>query len=380
MHFQWTYVTNCKGCKLTAFMLLNCVFLQVSALQQDSVEQKPYKNNLLPSPSFTYSPQTDVVLGIYALYQFKMDRYDYDTRPSNAYLYYGSSFFNQNFFTHAHTLLTNKERFFIQGLIEYKVFPEQFYGIGASTDEEKGIIAQYNSMEVRERVSFKLKPSLFLGPQFRYVNTFNVSFSSFKGDSVPAPDVIGNKGGDHAGLGLALLYDKRNSILTPTRDYYLEFSMYYYATALGVESDFMTFDLDGRNYFDLKKNGKKVVALQAKFRFTAGEVPFRELALIGGNQILRGYIKGRFRDQNAFQIQSEYRFNIVGRLGATTFLGMGNVLPKLDNWDFETLKVAIGAGLRFNVNRKDTANVRIDFGWSVVDNNNGLYITFGEAF
>jgi hypothetical protein len=45
-----------------------------------------------------------------------------------------------------------------------------------------------------------------------------------------------------------------------------------------------------------------------------------------------------------------------------------------------TIKAAVGFGLRFNINRKDPANVRIDFGYGFEKNATGVYITFGEAF
>ena len=347
---------------------------------EDSLELQPYRNNLLPSPSFTYSPQTDVVLGVFALYQFKFDREDYVTRPSNAHLYYGMSFYDQIIFNHRHTMLTNAEKYFLQGLIEYKFFPEQYYGIGNETEEKNGIIAEYKALEIYERVFRQVKPNVFVGLQARYVNTFDVQFRKVNGDSIPPPQVTGNTGGDYLGLGLAALLDKRNSILTPTTDFYFEVSTYFYTPILGLNEGFATFDFDGRKYFDFKSGGKHVLALQGKIRVTAGTVPFREYALIGGKEILRGYLKGRFRDFNAYQLQSEYRVNLIGRFGATTFVGLGNVLPKLGDIDLDKMKVAAGAGLRFNINRKDPTNVRIDFGWSLVDESKGLYITFGEAF
>lgn len=365
---------------ITLFLWFGIAAITNGQDTEDTTNLKPYKNNILPSPSFTYSPQTDVVLGLYALYQFKLDRYDYNTRPSNANLYYGSSFNKQNFFSHEHTLLTNKEKYFIRGLFEYKLFPEQFYGIGPDTEEKRGIIAQYNSIEAYERVFRQIKPSWFVGVQARYVNTFNVLFKTAEGDTIPPPNITGSKGGDYLGIGLTTMLDKRNSILTPTRNYFFEFSFYFYGTALGVDTQYATFDFDARRYLDFNSGGKHVLAFQGKVRLIAGEVLFRELALIGGKEILRGYIKGRFRDQNAFQLQSEYRVNLIGRLGATAFVGIGNVMPKLDQFDLERLKAAAGGGLRFNINRKDPANVRVDFGWSLVDSSKGLYITFGEAF
>ena len=91
-----------------------------------------------------------------------------------------------------------------------------------------------------------------------------------------------------------------------------------------------------------------------------------------------GFLEGRFRDKQYIQFQSEYRVNLIGRFGATVFAGFGNVMPKFYKLDPGSLKVAGGFGFRFNINRKDPANVRIDVGFG--KNTQGVYITFGEAF
>ena len=43
---------------------------QVKIIAQRIIDTT-YKNNIVPSPSFTYSPETDIVLGVFALYQYK---------------------------------------------------------------------------------------------------------------------------------------------------------------------------------------------------------------------------------------------------------------------------------------------------------------------
>lgn len=37
----------------------------------DSLAVAPYKNTILPSPTVSYAPETDVVVGIWVMYQFK---------------------------------------------------------------------------------------------------------------------------------------------------------------------------------------------------------------------------------------------------------------------------------------------------------------------
>ncbi|AZQ63279.1 hypothetical protein EI427_13815 [Flammeovirga pectinis] len=360
---------------LYSFLLFLLPFLGICS-DSDSLKKEVYKDNILPSPAFTYSPKTDVVLGIYLLYQFKMDRRDYSTRPSNINFYYGSSFKGQNFLSSEHTILTNKEKFFLKGIIEYKNTPEQLFGIGPNSSDDY-ILSEYTSFEFKERVLYQFRPKLFVGGRLRYITLFDFTYNDQENNSIPPPNVTGAEGGHYLGFGPVLMYDKRNSILTPTQNYYLDFAATFYASSL-EDGGFATIELDARRYLDFDTDGKRVLAFQGLMKSTFGNVPFNELALLGGKQILRGYTLGRFRDEHYLQLQAEFRATLIGRFGATAFAGTGTVYDQFD--DFKYIKAALGGGLRFNINRKDPANVRIDFAWSVTDNNKGLYITLGEAF
>jgi outer membrane protein assembly factor BamA len=231
---------------------------------------------------------------------------------------------------------------------------------------------------LNQRVFWNTGPDIFVGPQLKVLSVSNVSFDNSEGNQVPLPDVEGNEGGTDIGFGVGATWDKRNSILTPTENFFLELSTHFYAKALGSSRSFNTIKFDARKYFDLTDDQRNVFAVQTLMNFSIGNTPFYEMGRIGGKSILRGYLYGRFRDNHAIQIQGEFRRNLIGRFGFTVFGALGNVADRFDNFQFNKTKVGGGAGLRFNINRKDTANVRIDWGWT--PESNGLYITFGEAF
>lgn len=355
------------------FLLLPCL---LGHAQSDSTSQKPYKNNILPSPSFTYSPRTDLVIGVYCLYQFKFDRNDHLARPSNISFYYGTSYKGHNFLLTEHTFLTRHENFFLKGIIEYKNTPEPLYGIGNQSSNEEYLNVNYFSFEFKERVLKQYEKSKFIGFRVRYFHLFNVTYQDRDGMNITPPDVEGNTGGYYPGIGPVWMLDKRNSILTPTRNYYLDLALTGYLNSNG--GAFTALEFDGRRYIDFRKDSKRVLALQVVAKNTFGSVPYNELALLGGKQIMRGYLLGRYRDKHSIQAQAEFRLNVVGRFGMTAFLGTGTVYEEFS--DLQYLKAALGTGLRFNINRKDPANVRFDFAWSLTDKNNGIYITLGEAF
>lgn len=362
---------------ITVILLVVAQSLVLSQTEPDTT----YKDNIVPSPSFTYSPETDIVLGVFALYQFKTKRTDYGTRPSFVIAYAAASLNNQVTGRFEHTVFISPlEKWYLKGLVEIKKWPELFFGIGPESEIDSLKISSYEIFTVDQKAYINVGDQLFVGIQFRYMNTYNIHFYDEDGEELTPPELLGKEGGPYVGIGFGVLYDKRNSILTPTENYYLEASTYFYSESLGSTSSFFSLLLDARRYINFNTGGKHILALQGKAMLTSGDVPFLQLAKMGGKEIMRGYLEGRYRDKQYFQMQAEYRVNLIGRFGMTAFGGFGNVMPRLGEFDPATIKGAMGMGFRFNINRKDPANIRIDFGYGFEKGANGVYITFGEAF
>lgn len=113
-------------------------------------------------------------------------------------------------------------------------------------------------------------------------------------------------------------------------------------------------------------------------RFNFGDVPFLEMATVGGDDLLRGYANNRFRDRHFIGGQLEYRFPVWRRFGMVTFAGLGDVFSNPSDLSWQTVKFSFGAGLRFSVNTKERLNLRFDYG--VGRNNDAFYIMLTEAF
>lgn len=87
---------------------------------------------------------------------------------------------------------------------------------------------------------------------------------------------------------------------------------------------------------------------------------------------------GRYRDKNSVQLQAELRQHVMGRWGFVVFGGTGEVWNRFANFTLANYKWTAGTGLRFNVNKDDPTNLRIDFG--ITKESTGFYLQFGEAF
>jgi hemolysin activation/secretion protein len=122
-----------------------------------------------------------------------------------------------------------------------------------------------------------------------------------------------------------------------------------------------------------------VLALNGFVDFLSGDVPFQQLALIGGPRKMRGYFEGRFRDKNLWMFQAEYRWPIKGIFGMTFFANAASVAPDLNTLLSEQVHFAGGLGLRIRLSKEDKVNLRVDLGI----NEEGQvfpYFTVGEAF
>ncbi|MDP5121003.1 MAG: hypothetical protein NWQ46_05380, partial [Spirosomaceae bacterium] len=73
-----------------------------------------------------------------------------------------------------------------------------------------------------------------------------------------------------------------------------------------------------------------------------------------------GYVEGRFRDNQYYTLQTEYRRNINKFFWAAAFANIGQVAPTIGEFKNEKLYAAGGLGIRFNFNREKNLYTRID--------------------
>ena len=111
----------------------------------------------------------------------------------------------------------------------------------------------------------------------------------------------------------------------------------------------------------------------------AGDVPFNQLAQLGGVARMRGYFEGQYRDKTYAMTQVEYRIMpLFWRLGAVLFAGIGEVAGRFRDFDLAHLKVSVGAGLRYALDPAERIHIRVDAG--VGPGTWGLAVNVLEAF
>jgi outer membrane protein assembly factor BamA len=102
-------------------------------------------------------------------------------------------------------------------------------------------------------------------------------------------------------------------------------------------------------FFDLDDN-RRVVSLSLTASFTdplgAAPIPFSELATVGGEGSMRGFVPGRLRDRSATVASVRYRWPIWVLLDGSIQLSVGNVFgAHLADFDPEQLRFSGAIGV-----------------------------------
>ena len=121
------------------------------------------------------------------------------------------------------------------------------------------------------------------------------------------------------------------------------------------------------------------LAFQFVANINTGDVPFKDLADIGGSNTMWGYYTGFYRYKNLYALQVEYRAHIWWRLGFTVWAGGALTPEKWYTFFDHAIKPNLELGLRIMMNKKDRLNVRVDQGFGKKDQR-GFYLDIAEAF
>lgn len=337
-----------------------------------------YLSKLVAAPVISFSPETSLGFGVGAKYLFKFRGSGDETRTSNMPATIQYTLRNQFIFFSGFEVFTNQEKWVITGNLSFQNYPRLFYGIGRDTPEEAEEVYNYYQALV-EPIFLKrmFLRYLFVGVGIRYNHIFNVDVDT-NGDLQNARPV-GFNGSTSAGAEFAVLYDSRDNILNASNGWYLEFTHGFYDEVLGGTNRFELTRFDLRHYKKLFTDKDDILGFQFIGSFSSGDVPFNELALFGGDDILRGYREGRYVENNIMAVQVEYRKHFKNsRLGMVVFAGGGDVFNELNNLKLSNIRPNVGVGLRYMLDKTERLNIRMDWGFG--DSSNYLYLDIAEAF
>lgn len=364
--------------KKAAFLiifLLSCFSRALAVeISTDDTLPKNAKSKFLVFPFFLRSPETSWGFGAAGAYFFKAKKNDENIRTSDVNLVSLYTLKKQLVIVLGSTVYFpgEKEIFRFQG--SYSYYPDKFWGIGNSTHveaEEKYSIHQFY---FNPQFLYRIFKSTYVGLSAEYQSVTDFQYT--QGGVFDQQLIAGRFGGATSGFGGLITYDTRNNAYSPTKGGFAEINLTRFSDRIGSDFNFTSYSLELKKFFHIGRN--RVLALHAYGKVNDGVVPVRNLAMLGGSEMMRGFYKGRYADHNMFLTQVEVRQYLVWRLGVVAFASTGRVSHNFSDLNFSGMHFAYGAGLRIMVQEKEKLNLRVDYGRG--EQGSGIYVILKEAF
>ena len=366
----------------TALLFSSFFFLNVSA-QKKSFFRKLNLDTLtnrnlrfLPLPSIIVTPETGLKGGVFVDYFYKTKAAKgKDVRPSLSWaqvLYSTRRQFTAEAYTSTYTSKEKYYIFFRGGFISNY---ERYWGLTASSVANNEFAeVTYNRVYATTRVQRNMGNKLFVGVNLYYSDYSKNKFLQKEGVAATPPP--GNNNSRIWGVGFSFTADRRDNQFSPTKGFFAD------ATVIA------NYDLQSRSYAytlmsaDVRKyneTGRHIFVNQVLFSLATDEMPFFEKARMGGSNLMRGFFQGRFRDNNLWAMQTEYRYKLNRFLKLALFASAGNTAPTINFIFSQQIQASGGVGLRLLINREKNIYFRSDV--AVTGNGMlGYYFRIGDAF
>lgn len=348
------------------------ILVNTMSFSAKSDSLKSFKIGILPSAYYT--PETRIGFGSLIYTHFKTNKNQLNLKKSNTQSYLSYTLNEQIAFENDYQIWLKENLLFLNGAIDFTRFPEYFFGIGNETKINDKKMISFDLIRIKTKNLIRLTKNLYGGLLFHYQHLYNQNVKLATTSS--CMEIHGGMGFTSTGIGPVFIFDKRNNPLNPSDGSYFEAYFVDYKSILKNENKFNSITIDARKYSTIFK--KIIWNGNLYFSFNKGEVPYRMLPEIGGARFLRGYYRGRFRDNNLGVLQQEIRFSVYKAFGLAMFGGIGTVAKNMKQFKTNQLHYNYGMGLRIRLNKKENTNIRIDYGFT--RDSRGLYIVFAEAF
>lgn len=354
-------------------MITPAAFLLLALVQSDSVPTDTAQGSRTTAlPIVSYSAVTGVQYGGTLFRGFRVGNAG-ETRPSSLSLYaalttkdYAKTYVQLDRWSADNTTRSRSR-------MEYISYPLPFFGLGRSTPDSAEEWYSSGVTTAHFFVDRAWRPSLYLHGGVRYVHSRLRELDT--GGLLDGGAIPGASGSDVFATSLGLVIDSRNDVGAPRSGTFARIVPSFAARMLGGDASYRRLTIDARRYDAL---GSQVLAFQVQYDGLSGTAPFDLMPMIGADTALRGYPRGRFRDQHAFTTQAEFRSAHWRRFGAVVFAGAGTVAPKLSEVASGAWYPTIGAGARYVLSPRYRTIVRADL--AVGRSSFGIHLGIGEAF
>jgi outer membrane protein assembly factor BamA len=324
-------------------------------------------------PTAYYTPEKKFGVGLLMVGLYKTDNATSAEQPSSLVL---NSFASIN---QSYGVQVENMTFLNQGkqrlLLDLELHNEAavYYGVGIEQGDQDLNHHEFNEQlySFKPRWMTEIASHYFIGVGADFIYT---SADSLELVATEAPVDSNTILPDNFSSGIVVtsIYDSRDYRLNATKGWLFQVDAGLYQN--DQFDSFSTYNIELANYIDLGST-PGLVAWQVQGHLTSGDVPWNLLPDLGGSNAMRGYIRGRYRDEQMMMGQVEYRLPVFQRYGMVFWGAVGSVAPKVSELT-DTLLTAYGTGFRFRI--KDNINLRFDVG--VGENETNFYLNVNEVF
>lgn len=331
------------------------IFKRIIAYFDDANKPKSNKRydvSFIGGPHF--SSDTKLGLGLVAAGNYRHDRSDTLTIPSNVSLYGDVSTVGFYLLGLRGTHLFPHDRYRIEYNLYFYSFPTNFWGIGyemGKNDENKSKFKQFCFKGSVWGLK-QFAPGLFAG--------VGAEYNRIEAHKVVNPELWEGEAmrTNTTGLGVKIQYDTRDSHTEPYSGWLTSVEQKFCPGFLGNKYAFSFTAVRASHYRKVWKGG--ILAGLVNGRFAYGDVPWGMLSTFSSSSGMRGYYEGRYRDKCEVDLTLELRQHIWHRIGAVAWVGAGTVAPSLGEMRWRKVLPCVGVGYRWEFKKR--CNVRLDFG------------------
>ncbi len=408
---------------LSVFLLGTVILVPVNGqtketLQNTSADVQIGKLYLTPLPVLAANPAFGFMYGVAASGGMFLGN-PTSTNMSNAVVTATYSTKKQLMFTLKSNVYTADNNLFLIG--DWRVFlsSQPTYGLGTGpqsdillTDEgfqlgaykdgvADGELMEFNLIRFHQTVLKQLKPDFYVGvgyhlDMYSSINdqllsletedqsiTNHYAYSTLHGFNPEAYTT--------SGVSANVVYDSRDNVANPYTGQYAFLSFRAIPEFLGSDKNATSLWMEYRNYVGLsEQNPRHLLAFWSYCGLTtSGELPYMALPAVGWDQMGRSgraYPQGRWRGDDIFYVEAEYRvpLPIIPKnkdlLGGVLFANATSAsADDLDINLFDYVKPAAGLGLRVMIQKKSRTNLTLDYGWGA-DGAGAFYLNLNETF
>jgi hypothetical protein len=229
--------------------------------KNDSIFNKSKKYNLSILPGFGYTMQTGfagVISGNVGYFNNNLE----DSKISSITSSITYSQYDQILFPLHINIWSKNGKYNFISENRYISFPSNIFGLGGSTDPNKGHTINFNQIKFHETILRKITKNLYGGVGFYYDNFYNIKVldPQTRRINVFIQKEIG-KSEVESGPIFKALYDSRKNQINPDKGNFLNVTLRQNLIELGSSKEWASLLIDARKYINFPSNSKNTLAL-----------------------------------------------------------------------------------------------------------------------